>query len=65
MKRKCTNAYMVSQCKMFLSNMALFKNGLELAAKKNDGVTDPDEARMIKEINRDLEKLRVKIEQYI
>lgn len=56
---------MVSQCKMFLSNMAIFKNGLELAAKKNDGVTDPDEARMIKEINRDLEKLRVKIEQYI
>jgi len=64
-KQKCSNPHMVNQCKMMLSSIEVFRTGMKMAANKDNGVTDRNEDRMMKDIEKELDKLKSKIEQYI
>ena len=65
MKQKCTNAHLTSQCKMMLSSIEMFKAGMEMAANKNNGRIDRSEERMMKDIGKQLDKLKATIIEYV
>ena len=56
---------MVNQCKMMLSSIEVFRTGMKMAANQDNGITDRNEDRMMKDIEKELDKLKSKIEQYI
>ena len=41
-----------------------FKLGLKMASMKDDGITDKNEEKMIKEITKDLERLQKTLDSY-
>lgn len=65
MKQKCTNTHMVSQCKMMLSSIEMFRSGMEMAANKDNDRIDRSEERMMKDIGKQLDKLKATINDYV
>ena len=58
--KKCENTYIAQQC-ISIQN---FKLGLKMASMKDDGITDKNEEKMIKEITKDLERLQKTLDSY-
>ena len=56
--KKCENMYIAQQCISMKATIQNFKLGLKMASMKDDGITDKNEEKMIKEITKDLERLQ-------
>lgn len=56
--KKCENTYIAQQCISMKATIQNFKLGLKMASMKDDGITDKNEEKMIKEITKDLERLQ-------
>lgn len=62
--KKCENAYLAQQCISMKASIQNFKLGLKLASVKDDGITDKNEAKMIREITKDLDRLQRTLDSY-
>lgn len=50
---------------MLISSLETFENGIQFAAKKDDGKTDLTERYIINDIGKDIYKLKKKLSKYI
>lgn len=62
--KKCENTYLAQQCISMKASIHNFKLGLKLASVKDDGITDRNEEKMIKEITKDLDRLQKTLDSY-
>ena len=62
--KKCEDMYIAQQCISMKATIQNFKLGLEMASMKDDGITDKNEEKMIKEITKDLERLQKTLDSY-
>lgn len=62
--KKCENTYITQQCISMKATIQNFKLGLKMASMKDDGNTDKNEEKMIKEITKDLERLQKTLDSY-
>ncbi len=62
--KKCENTYLAQQCISMKASIQNFKLGLKLASVKDDGITDKNEAKMIREITKDLDRLQKTLDSY-
>ena len=63
-KKKCANPYLAQQCIAIRSSIQSFKQGLTLASMKDDGKTDKVEAKLIKEVSKELNQLQKTLDSY-
>lgn len=62
--KKCENTYLSQQCISMKASIQNFKLGLKLASVKDDGITDKNESKMIREITKDLDRLQKTLDSY-
>lgn len=63
--KKCENTYLAQQCISMKATIQNFKLGLKLASIKDDGITDKEEEKMIREITKDLDRLQKTLDSYV
>lgn len=61
---KCKNTFLCQQCLTMKAAIENYKSGLIWASKKDDGKTDKEEAKLIKTLTKDLERLQKTLNKY-
>ncbi len=62
--KKCENTYIAQQCISMKATIQNFKLGLKMASMKDDGITDKEEAKLIKAVTKDLDRLEKTLNSY-
>lgn len=62
--KKCENTYLAQQCISIRTSIQTFKAGLKMASLKDDGVTSKEEAKLINDITKDLDRLQKTLDKY-
>lgn len=62
--KRCENTYIAQQCISMKATIQNFKLGLKMASMKDDGITDKEEAKLIKAVTKDLDRLEKTLNSY-